>query len=123
MDPKANFDVFIEKLSNYVIWTFKNPGEVVAIVRTMYNTRGTFNNKNMPKDLTEQKENSKVQKEFKRKGLRRLLLEKWIWNTIFNAFMVLSGDSVNTLYNTSFEMKNTTIKSQLILIAFGSWRI
>ena len=62
MDLKANLDLFIEKLSNYVIWTFKNPGEVVAIVRAMYSTRITFNNKNMPKDLTEQKENSKVQK-------------------------------------------------------------
>ena len=60
---------------------------------------------------------------FKSKVLRCLLLDKWTCNPIFTVFTVLYGYNVHTRYNISFSIMKTTIKSQLFLIPFGSWRI
>ena len=70
MDPKTNFDLFREKLDNYAMRTFNKPGDVVAIVRDMEDPRSTFKNKHIPKDLTEDQENSWVQKSIQEKNIK-----------------------------------------------------
>ena len=62
MDLKANFCKFENKLSNYVMQNSNKPGNVVANVRDMEDPRSNFENKHMPKDLTEYQENSRVHK-------------------------------------------------------------
>ena len=55
MDPKANFDVFSDKLANYKMQTFNNPGDVVYVVRDIDYPRSSSENKHIPKDLNEDK--------------------------------------------------------------------
>ena len=62
IDFKAHFDVFSEKLTNYLIQKFKNPGDIVDLVRDMRDPRSTFDNKHNPKNLPEDQEKSMLQK-------------------------------------------------------------
>ena len=59
---KGNFDLFREKLANYVMQNFDNPGKMVSVVRHVEDPGSTFENKHMPKDLTEYQEKFTVQK-------------------------------------------------------------
>ena len=62
MNLKANFDVFIKKLENYMMQTCNKPGDVVVLVRDMEDPKINFQNKQTPKDLTEDQEKSRLQK-------------------------------------------------------------
>ena len=61
LNKKVSFEVFLEKMTDYVLRELKNAADVVSVVRDMTNPSDDFANKHMPKDLTEKRKKSDVQ--------------------------------------------------------------
>jgi len=62
ISKKVPFDMFREKLANYVIRTLTHPDDVVKIVRKMEDPATGFEKEHMPKDLTDEEAESMAKK-------------------------------------------------------------
>ena len=74
----------------------------------------------MPKDLTEYKENSRVKKIIQYQSIIVFVTREMEMQYNLQHTIDLSGENVHTIYNPSFKMTKTTIKSKYIFIEFFS---
>ena len=75
----------------------KNPGDMVAVVRYMEDYRNNFENRHMPKDLTEEQEKSSVQKNIQEKRIKVFVTREIKCNPILSSYIVLSWGNVHSL--------------------------
>ena len=61
LNKKVSFEVFLEKMTDYVLRELKDAADVVSVVRDMTNATDEFANKHMHKELTDKQKRSDVQ--------------------------------------------------------------
>ena len=70
LSKKVSFEVFLEKMTDYVLRELKNAADVVSVVRDMTNPSDDFAKKHMPNDLTDKQKNRTCKYRYNNRGSR-----------------------------------------------------
>ena len=70
LDKKCQFQVFMDKIGNYVLSNLKDGGDIMFLFRKMENPATNFETKYMPTELTEDQKKSQVRQDIYRERIK-----------------------------------------------------
>ena len=98
LTKKITFDTFQEKLVTYINKELTYAMYVVYVVKHMKDTKINFNNKNKPKDLTEEEAKSPMNKMIQDQELKQYVYKKQaLKNNLNKSFSIIWGQCTSSV--------------------------
>ena len=113
LDKKVSFRQFLEKMNEYILREFKNPNDVLSVLRDEEDPRVSFETNNLPDDLTDVEKQSDVKVVIQQQRIKNYVdREMEMENNMFKIYGLMKGQCSHSLRavlkkETKFKEKDT----------------